>query len=288
MRDVHLRGVVSSKTNLSDDLPANCEVFPTWRGAINADKVDGMIIATPPATHAEIALAAISKGIGVLVEKPMCLSVKNAEKILSEAKKHKGLVMVNHIDLYNPAWIALKDHMSDLGSIRSVESIIGEPECLRANADIPGHWEYGTHFIACCVDLFGGPPDDVTARAVSPDNLGMTPNGHLQDIVEISMSFGGVPVRLVAGTGMDQKYRKVVVSGSEAQLKYDDYGEVRAVLLRDQGVVEIPYSDISPLQNCLRQFIRLVSGHVSQFNDSILARDVVSVLYKCDEQMSGL
>ena len=60
-------------------------------------------IATESGKHAQIALDCIRKGINVIIEKPIALSIHDAKKIVSEAKKHKVKVCANHQNRFNKA-----------------------------------------------------------------------------------------------------------------------------------------------------------------------------------------
>jgi predicted dehydrogenase len=69
-----------------------CESYPTHEELIEKAGCDAVIICTPPATHAEIALFAIERGIPVLCEKPLAVDVASARAIC-EAAERKGVVM---------------------------------------------------------------------------------------------------------------------------------------------------------------------------------------------------
>ncbi|MBQ8231332.1 MAG: Gfo/Idh/MocA family oxidoreductase [Lachnospiraceae bacterium] len=62
--------------------------------------VDAVLISTPPAAHAEIAIAAMKAGKHVLLEKPMTLSVKEAEDIADAAVKYGRKLMLLHIQRF--------------------------------------------------------------------------------------------------------------------------------------------------------------------------------------------
>ena len=64
----------------------DCEITGDWRKMLAAGDLDGVIIATPPALHAEMTLAAIDRGVAVLVEKPMTLNLAEAEIVLERAQ----------------------------------------------------------------------------------------------------------------------------------------------------------------------------------------------------------
>src|SRR2546426_11499220 len=52
-----------------------------WRDAVADESVDIVSVVTPPATHAEVALAALADGKAVFCEKPLAASLADAEKV---------------------------------------------------------------------------------------------------------------------------------------------------------------------------------------------------------------
>lgn len=67
-----------------------------WHDVIESPLIDVIDIATPNNLHAEIAIAAARAGKQVLCEKPLALSVKEAEAMLAAAQKAKVVHMVCH------------------------------------------------------------------------------------------------------------------------------------------------------------------------------------------------
>ena len=65
--------------------------------------LDFVAIATPSGKHAEIALYCISKHINVLIEKPIAMSIEDADKIIESAEKNNVLVSVCHQNRFNIA-----------------------------------------------------------------------------------------------------------------------------------------------------------------------------------------
>ena len=62
-----------------------CASFTDWHELL--DKVDAVSIATPTETHCEIACAFLEKGVHVLVEKPIALTLDEADKMIAAATK---------------------------------------------------------------------------------------------------------------------------------------------------------------------------------------------------------
>jgi len=76
------------------------EVALDWRDLLEAGDLDGIIVATPPRHHVEIARAAVEAGLPVLVEKPLALSSGEAAGLLALAEELGGFVLVDHIHLF--------------------------------------------------------------------------------------------------------------------------------------------------------------------------------------------
>ncbi|MBA3766188.1 MAG: Gfo/Idh/MocA family oxidoreductase [Acidobacteria bacterium] len=71
-------------------------VADDWRGVIAREDVDLVSIATPPAIHMEIALAALDAGKAVLCEKPMAMSADEADLMRRSARETGHLALIDH------------------------------------------------------------------------------------------------------------------------------------------------------------------------------------------------
>ena len=111
--DITLVGII-------DPLPAHrtrateltgCRTFASLDELI-AEGVDAVIVAAPTHLHHEIALACISRGIHILVEKPIASSVKEGQDIVAAARRAGVTLMVGHVERFNPAVAAIKQAIS--------------------------------------------------------------------------------------------------------------------------------------------------------------------------------
>jgi UDP-N-acetylglucosamine 3-dehydrogenase len=71
--------------------------------------IDAATIATPTHLHHDIALTCISRGIHVLVEKPIASSVQEGRSIVAAARRAGVTLMVGHVERFNPAVLAIKE-----------------------------------------------------------------------------------------------------------------------------------------------------------------------------------
>ncbi len=69
--------------------------------------LDALIIASPTTTHLPLALAAVERGVAVLVEKPLAATVDEAIRIVDAAAVRGVPVQVGHVERFNPAVLEL-------------------------------------------------------------------------------------------------------------------------------------------------------------------------------------
>ena len=67
------------------------------------DEADGIVVAVPTLEHESVAVAALARGVDVLVEKPMAASLEAADRVLGAAASSGGLIQVGHVERFNPA-----------------------------------------------------------------------------------------------------------------------------------------------------------------------------------------
>jgi predicted dehydrogenase len=94
--------------SVSSDI--DCLAFTDWRELL--DKTDVVSIATPTETHADIACAFLDKGVNVLVEKPIAISLADADKMIEAADRSGAKLMVGQLERFNPAMVALRPHVT--------------------------------------------------------------------------------------------------------------------------------------------------------------------------------
>jgi predicted dehydrogenase len=63
---------------------------------------DAVSVVVPTDRHAAVALPLLAKGCHLLIEKPICASLAEAEQVLAAAQAHAAIVQVGHIEHFNP------------------------------------------------------------------------------------------------------------------------------------------------------------------------------------------
>ncbi len=65
--------------------------------------LDAAVIATPNRYHADLGVALLNAGVHVLVEKPIAATVADAQAMIDAAKANNRVLMVGHVERFNPA-----------------------------------------------------------------------------------------------------------------------------------------------------------------------------------------
>lgn len=73
------------------------------------ERAEAVTVAVPNRLHREVAIECIEAGLGVLVEKPLALTVDDAQAIVDAAEDHDAILQVGHIERFNPAVQTLKE-----------------------------------------------------------------------------------------------------------------------------------------------------------------------------------
>jgi predicted dehydrogenase len=90
--------------------------FSDYTQLLNDDDTDAVIVTTPTHLHKEIAIACLSAGKDVLVEKPLARSSKEGQEIIDCAKKNKRKLMVGMNLRYRPDSMLIRS-LIDAGEI---------------------------------------------------------------------------------------------------------------------------------------------------------------------------
>jgi len=87
-------------------------------------RLDGVVIASPDHTHADLTVAAVQAGRFVLCEKPLASNVADAERVAAaEVAAGRPFVQVAFMRQYDPAHIQVRSALTDLGPIRHLRAV---------------------------------------------------------------------------------------------------------------------------------------------------------------------
>jgi predicted dehydrogenase len=221
-----------------------------------AAEAEGVVVATPTVTHAEIAGFFLDSGLHVLVEKPIAATTAEAEDLIARARAKRAVLEVGHVERYNPAIQAALDLSSSPKFIEVHRLGVFSPRSL----DVDVVLDLMIHDLQIVSTLVGRPVREIRAAGVPVLTQKL-------DIANARLAFeGGCVANLTASRVSADRVRKCRVFGPSIYVSVDMQAQsVRAYrLARDSGRPEIHPVAVSvsreePLARELADFQRAIA-----------------------------
>ncbi len=243
--------------------------------AIEDPEIGALVIATPAASHYDLARRALERGKHVLVEKPMCATTDQAADLVARADAAGLILMVDHTFLFHPAIVQLRQ-LIGAGALGHVSYFDSQRINLGLfQPDVNVLWDLAPHDLSILDHLFGEEPAHVDASGYCHFNPEMA------DIAYVTLHY---PSSMVAHLNLSWmspvKLRRIAIGGSEKMAVWDDLDRNEPLKLFDSGVSLLPESkrdailasyrvgdvssprlpDVEPLAGLVEHFRRVLSG----------------------------
>jgi predicted dehydrogenase len=214
-------------------------------GILTSPEVDAVVIATPTATHWQLASQALKNGKHVLCEKPLTLTSDESADLIRLAETNNRILMVGHIFLFNPGIVYLKNRFDsgDFGRVFSMDSVRTNLGPFRN--DIGAIYDLASHDFSIFNYLVGAAPISVSAQAAS--FLDETPH---EDVGYITLKY---PDNVVCNAHVSwlnpRKVRQMTVVSDSMMAVWDDMEMAEKIRVYDKGVDRNrEYSDFGQFQ----------------------------------------
>jgi len=230
-------------------------------------RVEAAVVAVPTSAHAEVAEEALSRGIHLLIEKPLARTLEEADRIVAAAERSGALVATGHVERFNAA-------------LRGCESYLDEPRFIESHRLSP-FGPRGTD-VAVVLDLMIHDIDLVLALVRQPvssvDAVGVPVLTPSVDIANARLRFeGGAVANITASRVSQERMRKIrffqpsgyisldLAKGSGEFLRLREGAQLRAALATGSLVdiverIEITGDGAEPLRRELEAFVAAVKG----------------------------
>ena len=233
-------------------------------------ELDAVVIAAPTTTHVPLAVAAIERGIAVLVEKPLAATVDDGIAIVAAAREFGVPVQVGHVERFNPGVLELGRLIGEgwLSAVFAMASRRAGPFPARIR-DVGVTIDLATHDVDILSWIVGERPSRVyaeTAQRIHADH---------EDLLFGLLHFpSGATGMLDVNWLTPAKRRQLVVVGEEGMFELD-YLTQRLTFTRatdttnprliggyaptfEGEVAELPVASAEPLAAELDAFLGIV------------------------------
>jgi predicted dehydrogenase len=140
-----------------------CRAYDHYEALVQDEEVELVVIATPSHLHSPMSCAALSAGKHVLVDKPMALSVGEADEMIARAREQKKVLTIFHLLRLEPAFLKIQEILRSgaLGPIHEIRmaSLGYDRRCDWQTLRKFGGGQLnntGSHFVDQALTLAGG------------------------------------------------------------------------------------------------------------------------------------
>lgn len=265
---------------------------------ISDPTIDAVVLATPTQSHFSLAKKAINAGKDVLIEKPMTRSSKEAWQLVALAQKHKRVLMVDHILLFNPAILKIKQLIDggELGEILYIDSTRTNLGLFQK--DINVIFDLASHEFSIIQFILGKKP-----RMVS-----ITGQSHFNNQIDVAYITTRYPKNILAHVHVTWlsplKIRRIFIIGSKKMIVYDDNEPSEKLRVYDKGItaqkspnnlrqikigyrvgdVWLPHIEIAdPLTLLAQSFIDALATRKVERSDGKFGAEIIEILESATE-----
>ena len=268
---------------------------PNFEDVLGDDQVQGVAIATPAETHAELAIKAMLAGKDVFVEKPMALSMEDAEKMKKVAEETGRILMVGHLLEYHSAVLKLRE-MIDSGELGKINYIYSNRLNFgKVRTEENALWSFAPHDVAVILRLMGYAPVEVSSTGGSYLTHGIA------DTTLSSLRFDDESRAHIFVSWLHPfKEQRLVVVGDEKMAIFNDvapYGEKLQLypqnvefdgtmpLLKKEDVEFVEHANTEPLREECAHFMECIQSRKQPLTNVQSGIDVFKVLHACQKSI---
>lgn len=222
-----------------------------WKDKIS-EHPDGVLICTPPQSHIEIADYSMSRQIPTMIEKPLSLSLEDAEQL----KKYDVPILINHIHLFSDTYQNIKKIVKNK-EITLIWSLgLGDNPPRNYSA----LWDYGPHDFSLILDLL----------QEIPQNISISKHNWL-DQFSVKLTFNKCISESTFGCQPLAKTRLLQVEFDGMYVGYED--------------TRRPPDHSPPLLNAIQVFIKSITGKSDDRLGLDLSLKVIKLLEQCNKML---
>jgi predicted dehydrogenase len=293
-----LKSVVDATENgqaTACSIAPDAQITDNLDDLLRNDQIQGVALATPAETHAELAIQAMQAGKDVFVEKPMAMTLEDAEKMKKVAEGTDRILMVGHLLEYHPAVLKLREMIASgqLGKINYIYS--NRLNFGKVRTEENALWSFAPHDVAVILRLMGQAPAEVSSCGGSylTDGIADTTISNLRfhddsrAHIFVSWLHPFKEQRLVVvGDKKMAIFNDVAPFGEKLQLypqNVDFDGSIPTLKKEDAEFVD--HANTEPLREECNHFLDCIQSRNQPLTNAQSGIDVLQVLHACQKSI---
>ncbi len=277
LEDTELVGIVDASPARAKEIADKhgCAVFDSIEAL--GDACEALSVVVPTDKHRDVALPLLAKGCHLLIEKPLCASMAEAEEVVAAAQAVKAVVQVRHIEQYNPVMSYLEEHVAEPRFITADRLAPFTPRGTEVGVVL----DLMIHDIGVILELVKSPIERV-------DAVGVNVLSKTEDIANARLTFeNGCVANINTSRASLKKVREIRVFQPDAYLSLN-FMEQKGHLIRKGGLLglkkkKIPIEKDEPLKLELASFVNAVRKRIDPKVSAEKAKTALEVAIQITE-----
>jgi predicted dehydrogenase len=293
-----LSSVVDSTENgqaTARSIVPDVQLYDNMDNVLRNDQIQGVALATPAETHSDLAIQAMQAGKDVFVEKPMALTLEDAEKMKKVAHETGCILMVGHLLEYHPAVLKLREMIAsgELGKINYVYS--NRLNFGKVRTEENALWSFAPHDVAVILRLMGQAPVEVSSCGGSYLTSGIA------DTTISNLRFENESRAHIFVSWLHPfKEQRLVVVGDKKMAIFNDvapFGEKLQLypqnveldgpmpILKKEDAEFVEHANTEPLREECCHFLDCIQSRKQPLTNAQSGIDVLQVLHACKQSI---
>ncbi len=293
-----LKSVVDATENgqiIARTLAPNAQITDSLDDVLRNDQIQGVALATPAETHADLAIQAMQADKDVFVEKPMALTLEDAKKMKKVAEETGHILMVGHLLEYHPAVLKLREMIASgkLGKINYIYS--NRLNFGKVRTEENALWSFAPHDVAVILRLMGQSPVRVSATGGSYLTSGIA------DTTLSNLSFDNESRAHIFVSWLHPfKEQRLVVVGDKKMAIFNDvspFGDKLQLypqnvefdgpipILKKEDAEFVEHANTEPLREECSHFLDCIQSRNQPLTNAQSGIDVLKVLHTCQQSI---
>ena len=301
-RNFHALGALSSVVDATESgqstalsIAPNVQITNSLDDVLRDHQIEGVVIATPAETHSELAIQSMHSSKDVFVEKPMALTLEDAQKMKKVSEETGQVLMVGHLLEYHPAVLKLREMIAsgELGKINYIYS--NRLNFGKVRTEENALWSFAPHDVAVILRLIGLDPVEVSASGGSYLSSGIA------DTTLSNLRFENESRAHIFVSWLHPfKEQRLVVVGDKKMAIFNDVAPFEEKLqlypqnvefdrampiLKKEDAEFVEHQNTEPLREECNHFLECIQSRNQPLTNAQAGIDVLKVLHACQQSI---